>query len=361
MLLCPLKVPPGTHHDQWPPVLQDFTRGLALEAGEAAPRVVAREQVQTYASMSAAAALHLLLPTDVPAPSSFEEVGHIIHLNLRETQRPWARLIGAVLLDKCPRARTVVNKLGTLSGAHRTFALELLAGEGEYVTQVVESGATFRVDLSSVYWNSRLGPERPRLVARWGPGDTVLDRCAGVGPSAVAAARAGALVLANDVNPSATACLLANAAANGVAHAVSVTTGDGAQLARTLLAGDRPPQVTQVVCNLPELAPELVGAALSRAFVRHTWGDAPLPVCHVYAFSKAARAEEEVLGRIAAALGVSPDLLLRGSPGGDGTGTGPHGALAWTHVRDVAPGKAMLRATFRLPQEAGFGPDVTVE
>lgn len=355
MLLCPSKVPPGTLPDLWPPALQDFTRCLALEAGEDAPRLVTREHVLPYGSMSAAGALQLLLPSDVAGPSSFEEVGHIIHLNLRDTQRPWGRLIGAVLLDKCPRARSVVNKLGTLSGAHRTFTLELLAGEADYVTRVVESGATFTVDFANVYWNSRLGPERARLVGLWGPGDMVLDLCAGVGPIAVAAARSGACVLANDVNPAATACLSANAAANGVAHAITVTTGDGVQLARTLLAGDRPPRVTQVVCNLPEAAPELVGAALRGAFRRESWGDAPLPICHVYAFTKAAVAEDDVAARIASALGVSPDLLLRGSPGGDGRGTGPHGSLAWTHVRDVAPGKAMLRATFRLPQEAAFG------
>lgn len=316
--------------------------------------MVVRQHVQQYADMTAAGALRLLLPEDVPVPSSFEEVGHIIHLNLRDVQRPWGRLIGAVLLDKCPRARTVVNKLGTLTGPHRTFALQLLAGVPEYATQVVENGATFTVDFSVVYWNSRLGAERARLVALWGPTDTVLDLCAGVGPIAVAAARVGATVLANDVNPAATECLRANATANGVADSITVFTGDGVQLARALLGGAAPPRITQVVCNLPEHAPELMGAALRGAFRRDTWGDdAPLPICHVYAFSKAERAEEDVLGRVALSLGVSPHALLRG-PGKDGPGTGPHGAVAWTHVRDVAPGKAMLRATFRLPAEAAF-------
>lgn len=354
VLLCPAQVPPGCSPDNWPPGLSRFVSSVALASGEEPLRVVTRQQVQRYADMTAAGALRLLLPADIPVPSAYEEVGHIVHLNLRDVQRPWGRLIGAVLLDKCPRARTIVNKLGMLTGPHRTFALQLLAGAPEYVARVMENGCTFSVDISAVYWNSRLGPERSRLVALWGPTDTVLDLCAGAGPIAVAAARAGATVLANDVNPAATECLRANAVANGVAHSITVFTGDGVQLARGLLASDSPPRITQVACNLPEHAPELVGAALRRAFRRDTWGhDAQLPVCHVYAFSKVDSPEEDILHRIALALDVSPDVLRLGS-GKQGSGTGPLGAVAWTHVRDVAPGKAMLRASFRLPSVAAF-------
>ncbi len=52
-----------------------------------------------------------LLPPDVEVPSSFESVGHIAHLNLREEQLPHRYVIGQVLLDKNPNIRTVVNKV----------------------------------------------------------------------------------------------------------------------------------------------------------------------------------------------------------------------------------------------------------
>ncbi len=354
VLLSPDVLPPCSAPESLPAQLVSFMRDAQLQAGECALRLVTRTHVQSYAQLSAAAALRLLLPADVAAPSAFEEVGHIIHLNLREAQRPWGRLIGAVLLDKCRRARTVVNKLGTLTGTHRTFALQLLAGEAQYSTRVSEGGALFEVDFSAVYWNSRLGSERARLASLFGAGDVVLDLCAGVGPIAIAAARAGASVLANDINPAATACLARNAAANRVSEVLTVHTGDGVAFARALLAGTQPPRVSHVVCNLPDGAPELVGAALSRAFQPGTWGDAPLPVCHVYAFSKADDPTSDVLSRIAAALQVPPDALSAGMPGGEGPGTGPGGAVAWTRVREVAPGKPMLRATFRLPPQAAF-------
>lgn len=46
------------------------------------------------------------------APASFETVGHLVHLNLREEQLPFKYLIGQVLLDKNPHVKTVVNKVG---------------------------------------------------------------------------------------------------------------------------------------------------------------------------------------------------------------------------------------------------------
>ena len=54
----------------------------------------------------------LLPPSVVDVPSSFEQVGHIAHLNLREELLPYKHLIGHVILDKNrSNIRTVVNKV----------------------------------------------------------------------------------------------------------------------------------------------------------------------------------------------------------------------------------------------------------
>ena len=97
---------------------------------------------------------------------------------------------------------------------------------------------------------------------------------------------------------------------------------------------------------MPTGAPELIGAALRGAWAGCSLAAAQLapllPLCHVYAFSREADAGEDVLRRCAAALGVGVSAL-RGAGGAET-------AL----VRDVAPGKIMVRATFRLPPEAAL-------
>ncbi len=59
-------------------------------------------------------------------PTSFETVGHIAHLNLRDEVLPYKRLVGRVLLDKnAGRIKTVLNKARPractcVAGARRT-------------------------------------------------------------------------------------------------------------------------------------------------------------------------------------------------------------------------------------------------
>ena len=68
-----------------------------------------------YEQLTAVEALRKLLPAGMEVPSSFEQVGHVAHVNLRDEQLPYKQLIGAVLLEKnAPRVRSVVNKVGHL-------------------------------------------------------------------------------------------------------------------------------------------------------------------------------------------------------------------------------------------------------
>ena len=61
------------------------------------------------------------------------------------------------MLDKVSTARTVVNKTNTIDNTYRTFAMELIAGEPDYIVTCREHGVTFKFDFSKVYWNPRLG------------------------------------------------------------------------------------------------------------------------------------------------------------------------------------------------------------
>jgi tRNA (guanine37-N1)-methyltransferase len=44
--------------------------------------------------------LHAVMPEDASdIPSSFTQIGHIAHMNLRDYYFPWKKLIGQVILD----------------------------------------------------------------------------------------------------------------------------------------------------------------------------------------------------------------------------------------------------------------------
>lgn len=67
--------------------------------------LVQHELELDYGFWTAEQILHAVMPEDsTDIPSSFTQVGHIAHMNLRENYYPWKHLIGEVILD--------VRKLG---------------------------------------------------------------------------------------------------------------------------------------------------------------------------------------------------------------------------------------------------------
>ena len=100
--------------------------------------------------------------------------------------------------------RTVVTKIGHIDSTYRFYDLECIAGEPSYETIVIEDKVRFKVDVSKMYWCSKLSTERNRLISEFlKDGHILCDMFCGVGPLAVKAAvkRPKMRVLANDLNP----------------------------------------------------------------------------------------------------------------------------------------------------------------
>ncbi|XP_031256849.1 tRNA (guanine(37)-N1)-methyltransferase 2 isoform X3 [Pistacia vera] len=170
-----------------------------------------------YSYWDADYVLKQILPRGVEVPTSFETIGHIAHLNIHDELLPFKDVIAKVIYDKnYPRIRTVVNKVGTITNEFRVPKFEILAGENNMVTEVKQYGATFKLDYSLVYWNSRLEHEHLRLVSQFQPGETICDMFAGIGPFAIPAAQKGCIVFANDLNPVSIHYLKINATVNKV-------------------------------------------------------------------------------------------------------------------------------------------------
>lgn len=294
-----------------------------------------------YSILSASEVLRRLLPPGTEVPSSFESVGHVAHVNLREDVLPYRHLVGRVILDKNPRIRTVVNKLGSIENEWRVFSMEVVAGEDGTETEVRQHGARFRLDFRKVYWNSRLEAEHRRLVGEWlRPGQVLLDVMAGIGPFAVPAAQQGVRVFANDLNPDSYRWLVENVRLNRVEAGVSAYCVDGRQFmleaaAGTLAVAPLPlqpekrrkqqqqqqreeggseavsqavseqqgqqaaaaaqpalaPPFDHAVMNLPATAVEFLDA-FHGAFDRSFWEGRELPMVHVYAFLRSDQTKE---------------------------------------------------------------------
>ena len=149
-----------------------------------------------YDNLAVDEVLKKLLPAGSEVPSSFEQVGHVAHINIREELLPYKAIIGQVLLEKnAPQIKTVVNKVGEITNEFRTFPMEVVAGVDDLQVTLKESGAQFSFNFAEVYWNSRLQMEHKRIIdlirtsaatsARSGRVLVVADLMAGVGPFAV--------------------------------------------------------------------------------------------------------------------------------------------------------------------------------
>lgn len=328
--------------------LEEVVQGNGLDVTDAVVKL-------DYSHTSTSETLKRLLPEGTEVPSSFEQIGHIAHLNLREEHLPFKYIIGAVILDKNPKIKTVINKVGTIDNEWRVFSMELLAGEENTVAEVKQHGARFRLDFRKVYWNSRLEAEHLRLVDRWfKPGDVVADAMAGVGPFTIPAATSkGCTVLANDLNPDSYKWLKVNITINKVESLASPFNLDGREFLR-LIASRRlsiatpggqdakneslpGPAVKHIVMNLPATAVEFLDA-LQGSFDRELWKDYDLPMVHVYAFVRVpTETVDHLQARIEKALGCDLE-----SPS------------EFHQVRDVAPNKHMYCASFRVPKAAAF-------
>ncbi|KAJ9446957.1 tRNA (guanine(37)-N1)-methyltransferase [Diplonema papillatum] len=280
-----------------------------------------------------------MLPGGITVPGSFEAVGHIAHINLKDEHHPYRFLIGQVLLDKNPVIKTVVNKLGTIGSEFREFQFELLAGDAAYNAVVKQHKCTFRVPYDKVYWNSRLQTEHSRLVKALPKSDLLADVMAGVGPFAVPAAMAGMTVHANDLNPASFEAMKENVKLNDVSKRATCYCMDGRVFIRhirdTYLRCDAENGDRQVhfVMNLPATAVLFLDAF--QDWAPHLY-DVHRATVHVYCFSSAVDFKHDALQQV-------HDNLKEPTA---------HGIVNATvhHVRNVAPKKEMLCVSFTLAE-----------
>jgi len=191
-------------------------------------------------------------------PRSYDVVGDIVVLESLSTDLfPHKAEIGAALMVLHPSIKTVLLKIGKVEGEFRLPRLEVLAGKERFDTVHTEYGMKFKVDLSKVYFSSRLGSERHRVASSVLDGETVVDMFAGVGPfSLMIAKHAKAKVYSVDLNPDAIELLKENIRLNKLRGEVIPICGDAREFSKQLTGfADR------VIMNLPASSLSFLDAA----------------------------------------------------------------------------------------------------
>ncbi|KAK6106055.1 Met-10+ like-family protein [Brugia pahangi] len=296
----------------------------------------------------------------------FSQIGHIVHVNLREELLFYKKAIGKILLDKISSCKTVVNKLDAIGHKYRTFELDLLAGEENYKTEVHEEKLRYQLDFSEVFYNPRLSTEHKRIVRKIGKRSIFYDCCAGIGPFVLPVIRNGVHhVLANDLNPNCIDYLKRNMELNRLSfERLKLYNMDGAIFIKNVIAddltneaknynicssSDNIPTDAHVVMNLPGMSldflPHFRGCLHDKLNLSGTTLPFPLFV-HCHFFVKAPGDLEdnwyfnEAQNLIRKSIGIS--------------------GLNFTEVRfvrKVAGRKNMFCVTFRLPDEFLFSSD----
>ena len=211
-----------------------------------------------YSDFTVEYILERVLPQEChPPPSSYEQIGHVAHLNLRSVHLPYRYLIGDVILGVVPGLRTVIQKVGEVSGPYRTYPYEIVAelDEGDRakattnnaeestgkksstVVSFPEWGVGLQFDVRDVYWSSRLSTERKRLIQKeFRKGQWIADAFCGVGALCLQAAlHKKCVITANDWNPAAIEALKQNVKSNKLTNSFhEITCGDAYEFLTSL-------------------------------------------------------------------------------------------------------------------------------
>jgi tRNA (guanine37-N1)-methyltransferase len=197
-------------------------------------------------------------PTEVLGfEPTYERLGDVVILDEDSPER--AREIAEAVMESDVRAKTVVNRASKVKGTERVRDWDVVAGNGTETVHT-EYGCEFELDLATVYFSPRLATERHRVVEQVQAGEHAFDMFAGVGPYAVPMAKAGAEVVATDINEDAVDYLRRNAERNDVAERVTAIAGDVRE------TGDEYEDwADRIVMNLPHTADEFLDTAVALA------------------------------------------------------------------------------------------------
>lgn len=157
------------------------------------------------------------------APSSWAVLGTVVLVDIGDSPRPSE--IGEALLDLHGESDTVLARHG-VSGSRRDPTVEVVAGEGDTETVHTEHGTQYAMDLATVMFSPGNKRERARMGELVETDERVFDMFAGIGYFTLPMARAGAEVIATEIDSMTYRFLVENAVLNDVQASVTAYRAD---------------------------------------------------------------------------------------------------------------------------------------
>lgn len=209
-------------------------------------------------------------------------MGHVAVLSIPPALADYRNEVALAVLAQNRSVRTVLNRVSPSADDRRVGKMELLAGT-DTVTCHREGGFSYHLDVSSVFWSSRLAYERQRIAGIVLPGERVLVPFCGVGPFAIPIAARGCRVLGLEKSAQACSWLVRNVRENRVEGRVDIVRADAWNLENLLS-----PCFDRAVVPAPYGQESILGAV--QALVR------PGGWIHLYVFKKQVQIEDLISG-----------------------------------------------------------------
>ncbi len=161
-------------------------------------------------------------------PSSYQRIGDIVILNLKEELRKYDKLIGLFLLNKIPNTRTVCRRTGFITTETRKPQVKVIAGDKNTETIHKEHGILYKLDANEIMFAKGNLNERNRITRLVTKDEIVVDMFAGIGYFSIPIAKLSnpKKVFSIEINPVAHRYLRENIKLNKVEDKVIPILGD---------------------------------------------------------------------------------------------------------------------------------------
>jgi tRNA wybutosine-synthesizing protein 2 len=161
-------------------------------------------------------------------PSSYQKIGNIVILNLKEELWEHDKKIGKIILEKIPDTKTVCRRTDFIKNQYRKPALKVIAGKKKTGVVHKEHGILYKLDVNEIMFAKGNLNERKRISKLVKKNEVVVDMFAGIGYFSLGVAKTSKpkKIYSIEINPIAYNYLKQNIELNDVEDKIIPIFGD---------------------------------------------------------------------------------------------------------------------------------------